>query len=120
MTHVTPFYHSHKILKLKDSITLKNCLFAHDYLNNKLPESFNNYFTLQCEISSISTRQSNKGSLRLSHINSEKYGRNSIKVQATQAWNNMINIFPNDLKTLSKNGLKGRIKQHFINSYEPQ
>ena len=44
--HVTPFYHSLKLLKLEDNITLKNCLFVHDFLNGKLPDSFEKYFTL--------------------------------------------------------------------------
>ena len=97
---------------------MKNCLFAHDYLNTKLPVSFDNYLTLQSEMSSISTRQSTKGSLHLKHINTEKYGRNSIKHQAILAWDEMTNVFPYDLKSLSKNSLKGMIKRHFINSYE--
>ena len=42
--HVTPFYHSLKILKFEDNLTLKNCLFVHDFLNNNLPESFDNFF----------------------------------------------------------------------------
>ena len=56
--HVNPFYHSLNLLKLKDNITLKNCLLVHDYINQKLPESFDKYFILQSELNTIHTRQS--------------------------------------------------------------
>ena len=54
--HVTPYYHSLKILKLKDSITLTNCLLVHDYINKKLPSSFDGFFTFQSEVNSMVTR----------------------------------------------------------------
>ncbi len=44
--HVSPIYKSYNILKIKDLIDLKNMLFVHDYLNNKLPESFSDFFSL--------------------------------------------------------------------------
>ena len=32
------------ILKISDYITLQNCLFIHDTLNNKIPRNFKNFF----------------------------------------------------------------------------
>ena len=40
--HVSPHYKALNILILKDNIKLKNCLLHHDFINNKLPSSFNN------------------------------------------------------------------------------
>ena len=39
-----PLYMNNKLLKLQDFIRLQNCLFAHDYLNNVLPASFDDYY----------------------------------------------------------------------------
>ncbi len=44
--HVTPFYIEKRLLKIKDIISLKNMLFIHDSLNNKLPSTFNNLFII--------------------------------------------------------------------------
>jgi hypothetical protein len=116
--HVTPFYNSLKLLKLEDNITLKNCLFVHDFLNNNLPASFEKYFVLQSELNSSETRQSSRGSLFIPSINCVKYGQNAVKYQSILAWNQMIQIFPNhDLSKLSKTVLKKLIKNHFIQSY---
>ena len=106
------------LLKLEDNITLKNCLFVHDFLNNNLPVSFENYFVLQSELNSLETRQSSRGSLFIPSINCVKYGQNAVKYQSILAWNQMIQIFPNhDLSILSKTVLKKMIKNHFIQSY---
>ena len=119
--HVTPFYHSLKLLKFEDNITLKNCLFVHDFINNKLPESFSEYFTLCSEMSSTTTRQSGRGSLSMPNVNTVKYGSKSVKHQSILAWNQMIQLFPNhDLSLISKARLKCLIKDHFIESYRPQ
>ncbi len=44
--HVTQIYHEQGILKIKDHITLLNTKLVHDYLNNNLPLSFDNFFIL--------------------------------------------------------------------------
>ena len=106
------------LLKLKDNITLKNCLLVHDYINQKLPESFDKYFILQSELNTIHTRQSSKGSLFMPHVTTEKYGVRSIKHQAICAWNHMI-FLNHDLTLVSKIELNFLIKKHFTESYKP-
>ena len=44
--HVSPIYANYNLLKIKDLIVLKNMLFVHDFLNNKLPASFDGYFSI--------------------------------------------------------------------------
>ena len=39
-----PLYKANNILMSKDFISLQNCLFVHDFLNNNLPSCFQNYF----------------------------------------------------------------------------
>ena len=118
--HVTPFYHSLKLLKFEDNITLKNCLFVHDFINNKLPESFDKYFTLCSEMSSTTTRQSGRGSLFMPNVNTVKYGSKSVKHQSILVWNQMIQLFPNhDLSSISKTRLKCMIKIILLNPIDP-
>ena len=38
--HTSPLFKEHKILKFQDHIVLENCLLIHDFLKNKLPQSF--------------------------------------------------------------------------------
>ena len=44
--HVSPIYAEQNIIKIKDLIPLKNLLLIHDYFNNKLPSTFNEYYNL--------------------------------------------------------------------------
>ena len=44
--HVSPIYTNCNLLKIKDLIILKNIIFIHDFLNNKLPVSFDGYFSI--------------------------------------------------------------------------
>ena len=74
--HTTPLFKSLKILKVYDQITLLNCLFVHDYLNVKLPKSFDNTFTKLSDIPAlvgsnnnvVSTINSDLGCLLLPRI----------------------------------------------------
>ena len=118
LNHVTPHYKYLGILKLSDAITLKNTILAHDYVNNKLPSSFQHFFTLQTSKSSTNTRNSSKGSLFMTHIHTIKYGKNSVKHKSMMAWNKMISTFPQkNLKNLSRNGLKALAKNSILNEY---
>ena len=59
----SPLFSKYKILKINDQITLANCLLVHDYLNNKLPKSFENTFKKLSELTNILTRNSKSGCL---------------------------------------------------------
>ena len=116
--HITPFYKYFKILKSRDSITLKNTVFAHDFINKKLPTSFSTFFSLQADVRTNSTRNSTKGSLSLTHINTHRYGKNSIKHQSMLAWNKLIsNSTKTNLKNMSKTNLKAFLKESLMDSY---
>ena len=64
LMHITnPIFKKLNILKIKDHISLQNCLLAYDFINKKLPRSFNNTFSELKDIHSIETRISNAGNL---------------------------------------------------------
>ena len=60
------------ILKVHDQITLLNCLFAHDFLNGKLPKSFENTFSKLSDVGpngvNVSTINSKLGCLFLPSV----------------------------------------------------
>ena len=118
VNHVIPHFKSLKVLKLRDCITLKNTLLAFDFVNSNLPNIFIHFLTLQTSRSSINTRNSSKGSLFLNHVNSNKYGKNSVKHMAMLAWNDLLTKYPKmNLKNMSRNGVKQIIKNSVLSSY---
>ena len=82
IAHSSPIFKSLEILKVKDQITLLNCLFVHDSLNGKLPKSFGNTFIKLSDVRSnsntVSTINSKKGCLFLPNVNNSTYGLNSL------------------------------------------
>ena len=54
--HTDPIFKKLRILKIKDHITLQNYLLVYDFINNKLPKSFNNAFAKVKDIHTITTR----------------------------------------------------------------
>jgi len=85
--HISPIYHELKVLKLGDSITLKNCLLIHDQLNSKLPKSFDNFYKECDNLYTINIRGASKGQLFVPGFDSTKYGRNSLKIRGILSWN---------------------------------
>ena len=116
--HVSPSYKDLKILKLKDHITLLNCLLVHNFFSNRLPTSFNEFFVPLSGAHSHETRGSIKNLLFIPSVNSVRYGRKSVKLQAIKDWNSICNIFTTtDLLKLSKKKVASLIKDHFLNTY---
>ena len=116
--HVTPHYHDLQILKLRDQLTLKNCFFVHDYFNNKLPKSFDNYFTLKKDLYHNATRNATKGHIYIPGTETMSYGTNSLKHNCLTSWNAFIDSAAevNHLQ-LSKAIIKKIIKNLSISGY---
>ena len=72
--HSSPLFKELKVLKIQDSIKLHNCIFVHDYLNNKLPNCFDNYFITLSDIHTQGTLNSSLGCLFIPHVNTTKHG----------------------------------------------
>ena len=60
-SHTDPLFHSAQILKLDDLYQYSSALFMYDYINNNLPRSFDNIFSLNKDIqTTYVTRQSDQ------------------------------------------------------------
>ena len=87
--HSNPIFKELKILKVEDSIHVLNCLFVHDYFNNKLPKPFISSFNKVSDLHSLSTRRAANGCLVIPSCNSTKYGIKSINRLCIDSWNNI-------------------------------
>ena len=118
--HSNPLFRENRILKLKDQITLENCLMIHDYLNNRLPSSFENYFNTTKHLYNcdLRTRNSEAGCVFIPFVNTTKYGLNSIKRKAIIAWNHLARLFIGiNMSKLSRNNLKIKIRNILLETY---
>ena len=112
-SHTSPLFKSYNILKVQDQVILMNWLFVHDYLNGKLPKSFDNTFTKLSDVHvpvgsihyKVSTINSELGCLQLPRVLT--YGLNSIYRNSIVNWNTYVKLFKNDnIVNMSKNRLR--------------
>ena len=97
---------------------MKNCLLANDYINNKLPTSFDEYFLTQKQQHSVITRGTSKGHLFIPNVNTVRYGRKSITHQTILSYNFFIDKYPNvDFTNIQLYQLKTLVKKHYLNTY---
>ena len=130
--HSNPIFKELKILKVEDSIHVLNCLFVHDYFNNKLPKPFISSFNNVSDLHSLSTRRAANGCLVIASCNSTKYGLKSINRLCIDSWNNITKAqkiidevkikadneqAPIDLYNISKSKLKKILNDYFLDSY---
>ena len=113
-----PIFKYLKILKLQDFITLQNCLFVHDSLNDNLPLSFDNYFKSVTDVHTIDTRSAALGCLFVTHANSTKFGLNSITRKCIDDWNHFSKLFNVNLRYLSRSMLKRNLTSYFLDNYQ--
>ena len=107
-------------------MTIKNCSLAHNFLNAKLPETFNSFLEKQSEVHSIYTRCTEELTLRLPIVNLETYGGQSPIWKSITDWNentktieyidpDTSEIVP--LKNLSKQIIASELKDKYFASY---
>ena len=77
-------------MKLKDILAYSNCIFAHDQLNENLPESFSNFFMTAPAQHNYNTRGSFNNTIIKSITNSVAYGLNPVKHRAASNWDTII------------------------------
>ena len=85
--HSDPLFKDLKVLKLLDNVKLQNVLFVHDYLNNKLPDCFDNYFTILSDLHDKKTKACELGCLISLISNTKKYGIKSFTHKCIDIWN---------------------------------
>ena len=103
--HTEPIFKKLNRLKLKDNISLYNCLLIHDQTRNLLPSNFDGYFTPCSELYEADTRMA-AGSLFIPSVQSQTYGRQSIKLSAIHTWNHLCETLNINLLSLSRFTLK--------------
>ena len=113
----SPIYKANKILKLENHIELQNCLFVYDYFKNTLPKCFKSYFLKINEIHSVGTTSSELGCLFTPYLYTTRYGLHSITRKCIDIWNHFTKKFKLDLSTLSRNMLKNKIYNYYIENY---
>ena len=113
--HSEPLFKSLKILKIKDYISLLNCLLIHDHSQDLLPSSFDDYFIQCTDLGNTDGRRA--GLLFIPFTNSVKYGSKSIKLTAIHTWNDLSETLDLNFFNMSKHKLKITLTNHFLNSY---
>lgn len=119
LIHFKPARHSSRplfirsgILPLKKQLKVKNCLFALDHVNNKLPNYFSNFLRFSTHIEG--TRQS---PLRLEPptTNTVRFGSYSIATLISKDWNELhTKVKITDLKKVSKETLKDHLRRFLL------
>ena len=115
--HSSPLFFKLKLLKFNDKVHLENVLLISKFINSLLPPVFNNWITFcsnvhNYEITSSATCKVFKPSFR-----TNLYGKNSIIVNAIDAWNKAQTSLADAIKDLTPNKIKTIIMKKMIDSY---
>ena len=77
----------HKILKVNDILQQEKLSFVHNFVNNKLPPIFDDYYLKFAQIHNISTRNSNYNFII--PISQSNFGSSSMKIEGAKLWNEL-------------------------------
>ena len=118
MDSVSPLYKSSGILKLHDSIRIKNFCYVYDGLNDILPQALSDNFTKASSLHRYQTRNSLNHCVLLPKVNTSVYGLKSIKYRSASDWNYIMNSFvDNHLNNKCKSYCKKHLTNYFLQSY---
>ena len=104
-----------KLLKFNDEVHLENELLISKFINSLLPPVFNNWFTFCSNVHNYETASSANCKLFKPSFRTNLYGKNSITVNATEAWNKAQNSIGDTIvKNLTPNKIKTTIMKKMI------
>ena len=106
-----------KIMKMKDILTYNNCLFVHDQINEKLPNTFAKYFIIVLSQHSYNTKENKYKTIVKTINNSTTYSLNSSKHRAAPDWNEVTKQIDNG-SFASRTKFATLYKENIFNSYE--
>ncbi len=111
-SHTEPLFKRCQLFKLEDLYEFQVSLFMHDFINSKLPHSFNGVFRFNSDIQdSHRTRQSNLINVpRCDSAYSNRLPLYSFPV----IWNTWTRIIPT---STSKSHFKYQLKNHLLSNY---
>ena len=111
--HTDPLFKSLNILKIHDLYKLQVSLFAHDYVNNRLPNSFHQFYP-NPRISEVETRSMNSLRLYIPRARTN-FSNCSIYMLVPKMWNQIeLNI----RCIISRNIFIHSLKKNMTNSYK--
>ena len=90
-----------------------NCIFAHNQINENLPENVKDFFQTATNQHNYNTRGTTNEAIVKTTINSTTYGLNSIKSRAALNWNQISK----NLNTADKPRLIKSLRGYIFNSY---
>ena len=106
------------ISSLLDKVYLENVLLISKFINTLLPPAFNNWFTFCSNVHNYETTSSATCKLFKPSFRTNLYGKNSITVNAIDAWNKaQTSLADTILKDLTPNKIKTIIMKKMIDSY---
>ena len=111
-----PLFKETNILKLYDNITLLNCLFVYDHLDNNIPTALQGYFTSVKDTHQHNTRHAGIN-VEIPPVKTIRYGKNSITSQSVTDWNTInsqININP---KECSRGQFYSSVNNYLLSKY---
>ena len=108
---VLPLYINSRILPITKQRSLKNCLFAFDFFNKKLPAYFDNFLRKLGEVHNTRNYQ-----LDITITNSVTYGSYNIPNLVTKDWNSLHSKLDIDLSSASKSTLKNHLRSFILTS----
>ena len=116
--HSSPLFSKPKLLKFNDKFLLEIVLLISNFTNSLLPPVFNNWFTFCPNIHNYETTSSATCKLFKPSFCTNLYGKNSITVNAIDAWNKaQTSLADTILKDLTPNKIKTIIMKKMIDSY---
>ena len=116
--HSSPLFSKPKLLKFNDKFLLEIVLLISNFTNSLLPPVFNNWFTFCPNIHNYETTSSATCKLFKPSFCTNLYGKNSITVNAIDAWNKaQTSLGDTILKDLTPNKIKTIIMKKMIDSY---
>ena len=87
--HTSSLFFASNIIKLPDKTSIENCLFVSKYLNNQLPEIFNNWCVFSSNTHRYETSCSEKGMIKAKSFNTKSHGKEAIIYSAINIWNSL-------------------------------
>ena len=116
--HSGPLFFKLKLLKFNDKVHLENVLLISKFINSLLPPVFNNWFTFCSNVHNYETTSSATCKLFKPSFRTNLYGKNSITVNAIDAWNKaQTSLGDTILKDLTPSKIKTIIIKRMIDSY---
>ena len=110
--HTNPLFQKLKVLKFFDVIFFNNALFVYNFYSNKLPESFDSFFTEVRAVHNYNTRFASKTTFYISKARTN-FGKFKIKYIGAKVWNSI----DESIKKLNLRQFKKELRNDLLNRY---